>query len=83
MYDVIKYHKVESGETSSAVKYNSYEEALKNYHQFASDYMDDKSVLAWGLAIMDVSNGVMNVVKRDSYAKPAPVVEDEPPEPIA
>lgn len=74
MFDVIKYHKVEGGETSSAEKYDSYEEALKNYHQFASNYMADHSVLAWGLAIIDVTNGVMRVVKKDSYKHSVPAI---------
>ena len=78
MFDIIKYHKTENGETSSAVKYDTMEEALRNYHQFASNYMADDTVRAWGLAIVDVSNGQMRMVKRDSYAKPLPeVVEDE------
>lgn len=77
MFDVIKYHKTESGETSSAVKYDTMEEALRNYHQFASNYMADQSVLAWGLAIVDVTNGSMKMVKRDNYAKPMPEVTEE------
>lgn len=80
MFDVIKYHKTEIGETSSAVKYDTFEDALKNYHQFASNYMADQSVTAWGLAIVDVTDGGMKMVKRDSYAKPVPVVEETPEE---
>lgn len=72
MFDVIKSHKTVSGETSSAVKCDTLEDALRNYHQFASNYMADSSVMAWGLAIVDVTNGQMRMVKRDSYAKPAP-----------
>lgn len=70
MFDVIKYHKTGSGEASAAVKYDTQEDALRNYHQFASNYMADSSVLAWGLAIVDVTSGQMKMVKRDSYVKP-------------
>lgn len=84
MFDVIKYHKVADGETSSSVKYDTMAEALKAYHQFAANYMADESVLAWSLGIVEVGAGVdMRLIKRDSYARPVPVeeaAEDEPAE---
>lgn len=78
MYTVIKYHKTKTGETSSLVKCDTYEEALKNYHQLAANYMADESALCWGLCIMDVSNGIMERKKKESYAKPLPPA----PEPV-
>lgn len=72
MFDVIKYHKTESGETSSLIKCDTYEDALKQYHQLAANYIADESVLCWGLCIMDVSNGIMERKKKESYTKPLP-----------
>lgn len=80
MFDVIKFHRTASGATSSAVKFDSMEDALKSYHQFASNYMADASVLAWGLAIVEVTDGAMRMIKRDNYTKPViePDVEEQP-----
>lgn len=65
IYTVVKYHKTESGETSSAIKKDSYEEALKEFHQLATNYISDKSVLKWSLAIVEPTE--MKVVKREKY----------------
>lgn len=81
MFDVIKYHATENGETSSAAKYDSMDDALHNYHQFAANYMADTTVLAWSLAIVECNAGVdMRMIKRDSYQRVVAVADEEPVE---
>lgn len=73
MYNVIKAHRVSSGSTTSAVKAETYEQALQQYHQLASNYMADTSVLAWSLSIVKCDPGEdMKMLKRESYARPDP-----------
>lgn len=71
LYTVIKNHRVETGETSSSVRYDSLKEALRNYHQFAANYMADSSVKAWSLAVVETDAGKdMRILELSSYADP-------------
>lgn len=76
MYEVIKSHKVVSGETSSSVKCDTYKDALRQYHKLAANYLDDASVLAWSLSIVESNPGAeMKMMKRESYVEPVEPVE--------
>lgn len=77
MFEVIKSHKVVSGETSSSVKCDTYKESLKQYHKLALNYLDDESVLAWSLSIVESNPGTeMKMMKREAYVEPVEPVED-------
>lgn len=68
MFTVVKNHRVESGETSSSVKYDTLKEALKNYHQFAVNYLSDSSVQAWSVSVIETNAGEdMRIIKLESF----------------
>ena len=80
IYLITKYHEIEGGKTASAVKVEkaneaeAMAEALKQFHQFASNYMADTTVKAWSLMIVDPHYNT--VIKKDGYTVPVPVVEE-------
>lgn len=79
IYLITKYHETETGKTASAVKIEkateaeAMAEALKQFHQFASNYMADATVKAWSLMIVDPHYNV--VIKKDGYTQPIEVEE--------
>lgn len=79
IYNVEKYHKTESGETSSTVKVEkadateAYEKALETFYELNKNYMADKSVLAWRTAVICPMD--MTIKKQDGYSRPVPVEE--------
>lgn len=70
LYTIVKNHRVESGETASAVKYEGIDEALRNYHMLASNYMADTNVIAWSMGLLVTNAGEdMRIIKLDSYSR--------------
>ena len=79
IYLITKYHEVEGGNTASAVKIEkatdteAMAEALKQFHQLASNYMADATVKAWSLMLVDPHYNT--VIKKDGYTQPVPAEE--------
>lgn len=67
IYTIVKYHRTESGEATSAVKKESMDAAVREYHSLANAYMADATVSEWSLAIIEPVE--MRVIKRDHYIK--------------
>ena len=68
IYTIVKYHKTaEGGEATSAVRKEDMDAAIREYHQLATNYMADASVVEWSLSIVEPAE--MKVKKRDHYVK--------------
>lgn len=67
IYTIVKYHRTEAGEATSAIKRDSMDAALLEYYDLGKAYMADDSVTEWSLAI--IAPVEMRVIKRDHYIK--------------
>lgn len=83
---ISKWHKVDGKEIASFVKVEKqtdvecYREAQAQAYQLAANYMKDASVTDWTVCILDPKT--MKVSCPMQYFSPAPMVEEEPFEPI-
>lgn len=81
IYLINKYHKTAAGEAAEAIKKSDADEvkaketALKDFYQYAANYMGDSSVLKWSIAVVDAVSS--DVIKRDGYEKPVEQTEAE------
>lgn len=80
IYQINKYHRTELGEVSASEEIKkvdaveAYEKALEKFHEYAKNYMADKSILAWNLSIIQPSD--MTQKKHDGYTRPVAETEE-------
>lgn len=80
IYQINKYHRTELGETSSSEKIENvnaeeaYRKACSKFYEYAHNYMEDKSVIAWTMEIIQPSD--MTQKKHDGYTRPVAEAEE-------